>query len=139
MIAPGAQEHPIVRGIKDGDVWGPTDVYGVRLPLPGDSKPIILGQVVAGMKFDDSRPGWQEERSDDAGGVGKDLYRNERQAGADLHDDDGLGPRFREQGLRRLLVNATYWGLGWEDKIPAKTPVELVGEYKPCCSVSVVL
>ena len=41
--------HPIVRGI-DGDIWGPTDVYGVRLPLPGDCKPLVLGQVLEGMK-----------------------------------------------------------------------------------------
>ena len=35
IIAPEAKDHPILRGIKDGDIWGPTDVYGVRLPLPG--------------------------------------------------------------------------------------------------------
>ena len=39
IIAPGAEGHPILRGIKDGDITGPTDVYTVRLPLPGDSKP----------------------------------------------------------------------------------------------------
>ena len=50
LIAKGAENHPIVRGIKDGEIWGPTDVYGVRLPLPGDSKPIIMGQVVAGAR-----------------------------------------------------------------------------------------
>ena len=49
IIAPGETDHPIVRGIKDGDIWGPTDVYGVRLPLPGDSKPLVLGQVVENM------------------------------------------------------------------------------------------
>ncbi|MFM9058644.1 MAG: hypothetical protein ACKOSQ_05935, partial [Planctomycetaceae bacterium] len=53
LVAPGAKDHPILRGIADGDVWGPTDVYGVRLPLPGDSKPLVLGQVLVGMKPDD--------------------------------------------------------------------------------------
>src|SRR5262245_48802882 len=53
LIAPGQESHPILRGIKDGDVWGPTDVYGVRLPLPGDSQPLVLGQVLEGMKADD--------------------------------------------------------------------------------------
>jgi len=42
LIAKGMEGHPIVRGIKDGDIWGPTDVYGVRLPLPGDSQPLVL-------------------------------------------------------------------------------------------------
>ena len=32
------------------------------------------------------------------------------------------------EGLRRLLVNACYWALGMEDKIPAKTNVDLVGD-----------
>ena len=49
IIAPGAKGHPILRGIQDGDIWGPTDVYRVRLPLPGDSKPLVLGQVLEGM------------------------------------------------------------------------------------------
>src|SRR5438128_8711478 len=53
LIAKGAEDHPIVRGIKDGDIWGPTDVYRVTLPLPGDSKSLVLGQVLAGMKPSD--------------------------------------------------------------------------------------
>src|SRR5207253_7802302 len=44
------ENHPILRGIKDGDIWGPTDVYGVHLPLPGDSTPLVLGQVLDGMR-----------------------------------------------------------------------------------------
>src|SRR5437879_1537469 len=49
IIAKGQENHPILRGIKDGDIWGPTDVYGVRLPLPGDSQPLVLGQILTGM------------------------------------------------------------------------------------------
>ena len=45
IIAPGAGKHPTTRGIKNGDIWGPSDVYGVRLPLPEGSQHIILGQV----------------------------------------------------------------------------------------------
>jgi hypothetical protein len=44
IIASGAKDHAILRGIKDGDIWGPTDVYTVKLPLPGDSKPLVLGR-----------------------------------------------------------------------------------------------
>ena len=53
VIAPQMGDHPIVRGIKDGDIWGPADVYAVNQPLPGDSKPIVFGQVLEGMKPDD--------------------------------------------------------------------------------------
>ena len=31
---------------KRSRCWGPTDVYGVRLPLPGDSKPLVLGAIM---------------------------------------------------------------------------------------------
>ena len=53
MIAPGPKENPIFRGIKDGDIWGPTDVYEAH--PPADCTPIMLGQVLEGMKPDDSR------------------------------------------------------------------------------------
>ena len=33
--------------------------------------------------------------------------------------------------LRRLLVNACYWALAMEEKLPAKADVDLVGDYKP--------
>jgi len=38
---------------------------------------------------------------------------------------------FKSEGFRRLLVNACYWAMGMEDKIPAKSNVDFVGEYKP--------
>jgi hypothetical protein len=34
-------------------------------------------------------------------------------------------------GLRRLLVNATYWAVGLENQIPANADVTLVGDYHP--------
>ncbi len=37
----------------------------------------------------------------------------------------------KSEGFRRLLVNACYWGLGLEDRIPAKAKVDLVGPYDP--------
>jgi len=47
--ATGETGHPILRGIKDGEIWATTDVYGVRLPPPGDSKPLVFGEVVEDM------------------------------------------------------------------------------------------
>jgi len=46
ILAPGARQLPLTRGLRDGDIWGPTDVYAVRLPLPGDSAAVILGQTM---------------------------------------------------------------------------------------------
>jgi len=47
LIASGMEEHPIVKGVED--IWGPSDVYGIN-SLTGDSKPIIMGQVLTGME-----------------------------------------------------------------------------------------
>jgi hypothetical protein len=43
----------------------------------------------------------------------------------------GASQDFSSEGLRRLLVNASFWALGMEEKIPARSNVDLVGEFKP--------
>ena len=43
----------------------------------------------------------------------------------------GAATDLESEGTRRLLVNAIYWAVGLEDKIPARTDVTLVGEYHP--------
>src|SRR5262249_18450233 len=53
ITAEGQEKNPIVRGIKYGDIFGPTDVYPGTLPLPDGCKPLVMGEVVAGMKQDD--------------------------------------------------------------------------------------
>jgi hypothetical protein len=127
--APGMEGHPILRGVAD--IWGPTDVYGVRLPLPGDSKPLVLGQVLAGMSPQD-RPvegkpndpmmpvAWIKTYTGKAGKTAR-VFTTTMGASQDLESE----------GLRRLLVNACYWSLGLEERIPAKAKVDLVGEYRP--------
>jgi type 1 glutamine amidotransferase len=131
LLAPGAAEHPILRGIADGDIWGPTDVYGVRLPLPGDSQPLVLGQVLAGMtpdaapvagpKNDPLMPvAWTKTYSVEGGPQGR-VFTTTMGAATDL----------ASEGMRRLLVNGCYWALGLEDRIPAKSCVEIVSTFEP--------
>jgi hypothetical protein len=134
LIAPGAKDHPILRGIADGDIWGPSDVYGVRLPLPGDSMPLVLGQVLEGMKPDspvvtgeDAKKNepmmpvaWTKTYSVDGGPKGL-VFTTTMGAAIDL----------ASEGMRRLLVNACYWATGLEAAIPAKSAVEIVGTYEP--------
>ena len=126
LIAEGAKDHPIVRGIKDGDIWGPTDVYGVRLPLPGDSKPIIMGQVLAGMSPED-RP-VEGKKNDPMMPVG---WTKTYKDGRVFNTTMGASNDLASEGTRRMLVNAVYWCLGLEDKIPEKSCVDIVGEFKP--------
>ncbi len=68
-------KHPIATGIKDGDIWGPTDVYEVKLPLSGDGHAIINGQILSGMSPDDPAGHRQPQRSDDADRLDPHLQR----------------------------------------------------------------
>jgi type 1 glutamine amidotransferase len=130
LIAPGAKEHPIVRGIKDGDIWGASDVYTVRLPLPGDSQPIILGQVLQGMKFDD-KP-LEGEKNDPMMPIAwtKTYETASGKKGRVFTSTLGASNDLTAEGSRRMFVNAAYWTLGLEDKIPEKAKVDIVGDYE---------
>jgi hypothetical protein len=43
----------------------------------------------------------------------------------------GASQDLQNEGLRRLIVNACYWAIGMGTAIPAKSNVDLVGEYTP--------
>jgi hypothetical protein len=131
IVAPGEEKHPILRGIHDGDVWAPTDVYGVRLPLPGDSKPLILGQVLKGMKPTD--PPLEGKKNEPMMPIAwvKTYSVKEGHTGKSFATTTGASLDLQSEGVRRLLVNACYWAVGLADVIPAKSDVGLVGEYEP--------
>lgn len=131
LIAKGQESHPILRGIKDGDIWGPSDVYGVRLPLPGDSRPLVLGQVLTGMKSDD--PPLEGAKNDPLMPIAwtKTYTGSAGNQGRAFCSTIGAANDLATEGTRRLLVNACYWATGLEDKIPAHSDVTLVGDYQP--------
>ncbi len=103
LIAPGAESHPILKGIKDGDIWGADR----RLHRPS---PLARRQQAAG-----ARPGCrrhepdrqagrrEEERPDDAGGLGQDVHGRVGQARPSLHHHDGSRHR---PGQRRHPADA---------------------------------
>jgi hypothetical protein len=147
LIAEGAEKHPITNGIEDGDVWASTDVYGVRLPLPGDSQPIILGQVINRKgDFDENDIFYGMKPSDDevAGKNNKGMDLNNPmmpvawtksyqlpggKKGKVFTSTVGASADLLSEGVRRLLVNGTYWAL--DMKVPKKAKVDLVGNYTP--------
>ena len=132
VIAPGAEGHPVLRGVESGSIWGPTDVYGVRLPLPGDSKPLVLGQVLKGMKpTDEPVEGKQNDPMMPVAWVKTYKTPSGKPGGRVFTTTMGASQDLSSEGLRRLLVNACYWALGMEDQIPARANVDFVGEYDP--------
>lgn len=131
LVVPAMKDHPILRGIADGDIWGPTDVYGVRLPLPGDSQPLVLGQVLSGMSPTD--PPVAGKVNDPMMPVAwiKTFAAPSGKTARVFNTTMGASQDLQSEGLRRLLVNASYWAVGLEGQIPAKSDVALVGLYKP--------
>jgi len=125
VVAKGMENHPIVKGCED--IWGPSDVYTITT-LTGDSKPLIMGQVLTGMDPKDGpntkKPpmpiAWTKTYTGEKGKTCR-VFTTTMGHGGDL----------KSEGFRRLLVNACYWAMGMEDKIPARSKVDFVGEYKP--------
>jgi len=131
MVVKGQEGHPILRGIASGDIWVPTDVYGVRLPLPGDSQALVLGAVLEGMKPEDApvsgKPNdpmmpvaWTKTYTSSTGKTGR-VFTTTMGSAQDLSNE----------ALRRLLVNASYWALGMERRIPPRSNADLAGPYHP--------
>ena len=131
VIAPGEEQHPIVRGIPTGAIFGPTDVYGVRLPLPGDSHPIVLGQVLAGMKPEDSPVEGQKNDPMMPIAWTKTYTGEGGKASRVFTTTMGSSTDLESEGVRRMLVNAVYWALGLEAQITPDLTVDVVGEFKP--------
>jgi azurin/glucose/arabinose dehydrogenase len=125
IIESSAANDPILRGVSD--IFGNTDVYAAN--PPGDVKILVRGQVLSGInptdsavegkKNDPMQPVvWTRLSKNEAGKTNKILCTTM-----------GAATDFLNEGLRRLLVNAVYWGVGLA--VPAKADVALVGNYQP--------
>jgi type 1 glutamine amidotransferase len=126
------KDHPILRGLKDGDIWGPSDVYTVTLPLPGDSQPLVLGQVVAGMKFDDAPLAGKKNDPMMPVAWTKTYEGKDGKKARIFTTTMGAATDLEAAGTRRLIVNAVYWATKIEEKIPTDgAKVDVVGDYKP--------
>ncbi|UCF15152.1 MAG: ThuA domain-containing protein [Phycisphaerales bacterium] len=125
LIVKGMGNESIAKGIDD--IWGPSDVYGLTT-LTGDCRPIVMGQVLVGMNPDDKpHPtkklvpvAWTKTYTGETGKTAR-VFTTTMGHSFDLNSE----------GFRRLLVNACYWGLEMEDKVPAKSKVDFVGAYNP--------
>lgn len=150
LKARGAEDHPVWNGIEEGSIWGPTDVYGLRLPLPGDAQPIVLGQVInrtAEFNENDPRLGMRPTDSDLPGKIKRDgtlIDLNDPmmpvawsksyqvpggQEGKSFTSTIGSSVDLLEPGTRRLIVNAVFWLLDLD--VPKQANVDIVGEYSP--------
>lgn len=119
------QNHPILKGITD--VFGTSDVYGIR-NLEPTAQVLLYGATLTGMKPTDPVKletslmplAWTRTYTGKSGNTNR-VFCTTMGASVDLLSED----------LRRLLVNACYWALEMEDRIPKKSDVDYVGDYNP--------
>lgn len=134
------KDHPVLRGVHD--LFGLTDVYGIR-DLPEDAKVLVYGQVVKGLSPSDppaeptvdKKTGKEVNKNDPMQPVTwiREAYKTESgKTSRVLCSTLASAVDFENEGLRRLIVNGVYWGVGLGDRIPAQgTDVKFVGEYHP--------
>lgn len=143
VIAETAANHPIVRGLKEVDIWGPSDVYGIRLnQLPDTFEPIVLGHVVKrdgerdnsdplyGMRPTDKEV--NEKLSNPAMPIGwtKTYTVPGGKQGRSFTTTMGAATDLLSEGTRRMIMNGAYWAMDME--VPRDgADVRLVGDFKP--------
>lgn len=137
LIVKENADHPILTAIKDGDIWGDTDVYTINLPLPGDSKPLVLGQVVKGLE-----PGGEvsdrvikktgKPVNDPMMPVAwtKSYQLPDGEKGMVFTTTMGSSTDLKYMGTRRMLVQAAYYLMGM-DVPEGGAKADIVGTFEP--------
>jgi oligogalacturonide lyase len=136
VIEPSAKGDPILRGATD--LFGDSDVYEAY--PPADVRVLVRGEVLKGMKPSDPPADYAKKRATDKQeqGVNDPMMpvawtrESKNDAGTTNRifcTTMGAATDLQSEGLRRLIVNAVYWGLGLD--VPAQADVAYVGDYKP--------
>jgi len=136
VIEPGAEKDPILNGVTD--VFADSDVYEAYPPK--DAKILMRGLVLENMK-PDSKPSTRQKRNRQLGkvtGVNDPAMavawtRSHKwpsgKTSPIFTSTMGAATDLLSEGLRRMIVNATYAGLGLE--VPKKANVDYVDPYIP--------
>jgi hypothetical protein len=123
LIDGGNKDHAILRGVQD--IFGTSDVYGVK-NLPADARILLHGMTLTGLEPGDPPKlenslmpiAWVRHYKNESGKTNR-IFTTTMGASVDLLSED----------LRRLVVNAIYWGLEFE--VPDQANVDYVGAYEP--------
>jgi type 1 glutamine amidotransferase len=116
--------HPILRGVKD--VWVESGGYTAK-PIEG-STVLALGQILDGMT-PEAPPAAGKEQMPVA------WYRTYKaasgQGGRVFTTTHGASEDLRNEGFRRMSVNALLWAAGLETSIRPDGEISFVGPYAP--------
>jgi len=121
-------DHPILSGVAD--VWGNTDVYAIR-DLTADAKVLLHGQVLQGMSPDDEPvPGRKNDPMMPLAWL-KPYQLEGGQPGQAFCTTMGSSTDLANEGLRRLIVNATFYLLEMPERLGGHVDVDFVRDYEP--------
>ena len=145
----GAHKSEATRGIIEAanasaavlhgvtDVFANSDVY--EAAPPADAKILLRGQVLKGMDPGDPPASYGKKRADGieqpindpmmAVAWTREVNNEAGKTNKIFCTTMGAATDLTNEGLRRLVVNAVFWGL--DLAVPAKADVSLVGSYEP--------
>jgi hypothetical protein len=135
-IEDAQRAHPVLRGVQN--LFGETDVYEAY--PPADATVLVRGVVLKELTPDSPPADHRKRRSTDKEEQGVNdpampviwtrSYKNEGgTTNRILTSTMASATDLENEGLRRLVVNGVYWGLGLD--VPARADVAYVDEYKP--------
>jgi hypothetical protein len=136
VIEPSQREHVLLRGVTN--LFGDTDVYEAY--PPADATILVRGLVLQGMTPESPPADYRKRRATDKQEQGVNdppmpvvwtrLHKNDTgTANRILTTTMGSATDLENEGLRRLIVNGVYWGLGLN--VPTRANVTYVDEYVP--------
>ncbi len=125
------KKSPILRGIATASIFSTTDVYEVRLPLPGDSEDLIDGEVTESLEPGSVAVSGPKNHPILPIAWTKTYTGTSSNASRVFTTTLGCSKDLLSESFRRLMVNATLWCMGMENKIKASSNVNLVGNYAP--------
>jgi hypothetical protein len=135
-IEAAQRAHPVLRGVQN--LFGDTDVYEAY--PPADATILVRGVVLKDLTPEAPPAEHRKRRATDKQEQGVNdppmpvvwtrMHKNESGTTSRiLTSTMGSATDLENEGLRRLVVNGVYWGLGLD--VPARGNVGYVDEYKP--------
>ena len=119
------KDHPILRGVES--MFGDSDVYTVKRVTEENATVLVKGEVTENLKPDSKTVPDKELQM----AAWLRSYRTPEGAkdGTAFCTTMGSSSDFRSEGLRRLVINATFHLAGME--VPQKANVKMVDEFVP--------
>ena len=136
VIEEAQRKHPVLRDVSD--LFGETDVYEAY--PPEDATVLVRGVVLKTLAPDSEPADYRKRRATDKQEQGVNdppmpvvwtrTNRNDNgKTNRILMSTLASATDLENEGLRRLVVNGVYWGLGMD--VPANADVRYVDEYQP--------